>query len=202
ARMRPNRTTSSSGPEANPVPLIVNGDPGTATEEPSEAIVGAVVEPTANGVVLLAPPAGDVTLSGPVVAPAGTWTLNMVVLAATTAPGVPLNLTAFWLRVPMNAEASMSTATTLRANDRCRCIAHPPKPESRVQYDRHTRPCLAASPSGSRGAREDCTRRHPSPANVVTRMQSAASWTGGSGPHDGRRPLQNGAPDDQRSGDP
>src|SRR5207253_7632518 len=103
ARMRPNRTTSSSGPEANPVPLIVNGDPGTATEEPSEAIVGAVVEPTANGVVLLAPPAGDVTLSGPVVAPAGTWTLNMVVLAATTAAGVPLKLTASWLAVALKA---------------------------------------------------------------------------------------------------
>ena len=43
---------------------------------------------------------GDVTLMGPVVAPAGTATVNWVALAALTEAGVPLKLTPFSLATP------------------------------------------------------------------------------------------------------
>jgi len=68
---------------------------------------GAV--PTVNEVLLVADPAGVVTVIGPVVAPAGTLVTIWLGLDEITVAAVPLKATVFWAAVVLNAVPQMVT---------------------------------------------------------------------------------------------
>ena len=69
--------------------------PATPIVGVNPVIVGAPGVPTTNAVLLVADPAGEVTLIGPVVAPAGTEVTIRVAVAEVTVAATPLNVTVF-----------------------------------------------------------------------------------------------------------
>jgi hypothetical protein len=71
-------------------------------------IVGAG-EPTVNAAVLVAVPAGPVTLIVPVVADPGTVATICVVVAETTVAATPWNLTVFWAGVALKPVPVIAT---------------------------------------------------------------------------------------------
>src|SRR5574337_1960487 len=81
---------------------MVTAVPDTPMAGVKPVIVGALHPPTVKGVVLVADPAGAVTLIGPVVAPAGTVVTICVAVAETTEAATPLKVTVFWLAVALN----------------------------------------------------------------------------------------------------
>ena len=73
-------------------------------------IVGVPFVPaTVKGVALVDEPPGAVTLSVPVVAPAGTVTVSWVVVAALTVASVPLKRTVFCAGVALKPMPAMVT---------------------------------------------------------------------------------------------
>jgi hypothetical protein len=83
------------------VPLIVVDVPATAVVGVKLVIVGAFDVVTVNADELVADPLGVVTAIVPVVAPAGTETTRLVVVAALTVAAVPLNATVFCAAVEL-----------------------------------------------------------------------------------------------------
>ena len=79
------------------VPLIVTAVPAKPIAGENPVIDGAFEEVTWNEPLLVALPAGAVTLIVPEVAPPGTDTTNWVIVADVTVADVPLKLTVFWL---------------------------------------------------------------------------------------------------------
>jgi hypothetical protein len=77
------------------LPLIVSAVPAEAIDGAKPLIVGAFEAPTSKDVALVADPLGEVTLMGPLKAPAGTVATIVVVVADSTEAGVPPKLTAF-----------------------------------------------------------------------------------------------------------
>jgi hypothetical protein len=78
------------------VPVIVTGVPGLAIPGENPVIVGKPFEVvTVNGELLVALPAGDVTLITPVVAPEGTVVTSCVAVADVTVAPILLNVTVF-----------------------------------------------------------------------------------------------------------
>jgi hypothetical protein len=77
-------------------------------------MVGApLVAVTTKLVLLVADPAGAVTLIGPVVAPAGTLVTMEVAVEDVTVAVTPLNLTVFWLGVALKpVPVSVTTVLT------------------------------------------------------------------------------------------
>jgi hypothetical protein len=69
--------------------------PATPIVGVNPVIVGAPGVPTTNAVLLVAVPAGEVTLIGPVVAPAGTEVTIRVAVAEVIVAVTPLNVTVF-----------------------------------------------------------------------------------------------------------
>jgi hypothetical protein len=69
----PSNSTRSFAGKSNPVPVMVTVVPTFAIAGLNDVIVGAPPDiVTANGVLLVAVPLGEVTVIGPVVAPTGT----------------------------------------------------------------------------------------------------------------------------------
>ncbi len=77
------------------LPLMVTGTPATPMLGVKLAIVGARAPPTTKAVLLLVVPPVIATLIGPVVAPAGTVVMILVLLEAMTLATVWLNVTRF-----------------------------------------------------------------------------------------------------------
>ena len=77
------------------VPVIVTAVLGMPIVGVKSVIVGDPDPPTMNAVLLVALPAGDVTLIGPVVAPEGTEVTMRVAVADVTFVVTPLNVTVF-----------------------------------------------------------------------------------------------------------
>jgi hypothetical protein len=94
-------------------PLMMTAAPAGAMEGVNPEIVGGLIglPPTVKEVALVADPDGAVTAIGPVVAPAGTVATISVVVLELTAPVTPLNLTVFWLAVPLNPVPAIRTET-------------------------------------------------------------------------------------------
>ena len=92
------------------VPVIVTGVPGVAIAGLNPEIAGAPFGgDTINEVLLVAEPAGEVTLIVPVVAPAGTVVMICVAVEEVTAAAAPLKVTVFWLGVALNPVPEMVT---------------------------------------------------------------------------------------------
>ena len=84
------------------VPLIVTAVPGMPIVGLKLEIVGAPLEVvTVNEPLLVAEPAGEVTLIGPVVAPDGTVVTICVEVAEVTVAVMPLNVTESWLAMEL-----------------------------------------------------------------------------------------------------
>jgi hypothetical protein len=77
------------------VPVIVTLVPDVPIVGVNPVTVGAPEAPTTNEVLVVAAPAGEVTLIGPVVAPAGTLVTIWVAVAEVTLAGTPLKATVF-----------------------------------------------------------------------------------------------------------
>ena len=87
------------------VPVIATAVPDVAIVGVNPVMVGAPVgDDTTNGSLLMADPAGEVTLIVPVVAPAGTVVTICVAVEEVTVAATPLNTTVFWLGVELNPE--------------------------------------------------------------------------------------------------
>ena len=96
ARAMLNLTLSFAAVVSKLVPVIVTAVPGVPMVGVNPVIVGAPVEAvTVNESILVAEPAGAVTVIGPVVAPEGTVVTICVAVAEVTVAVVPLNLTVF-----------------------------------------------------------------------------------------------------------
>jgi spore coat protein U-like protein len=104
-RARLTATASSDAVLAKFAPeTVTTVDPGSATAGETPLMVGACgVATSVKGVELDALPFGDVTVTLPVAAPAGTITVSCVVVAAVTVPvDPPVNVTVSWLGVALN----------------------------------------------------------------------------------------------------
>ena len=85
------------------VPVILTGVAGVPMFGVKPVIVGGPIEEvTVKAELLAAEPPGEVTLIGPVVAPAGTVVTIFVVVDDVTDAVTPLNVTVFWLGVALN----------------------------------------------------------------------------------------------------
>ncbi len=94
------------------VPVIVKGVPVTPIAGVRPVIAGTPppFDNTVNADALVAEPAGETTVIGPVVAPAGTVATSCVAVAVVTAPATPLKVTMFSLPVDENPEPAIDTA--------------------------------------------------------------------------------------------
>jgi hypothetical protein len=92
------------------LPAMATAVPAVPIVGVNPVMVGAPVEPTTvKAVLLVAEPAGVVTVMGPVVAPAGTLVTIFVAVAEDTGATTPLNLAVFWLAVVENPVPWMVT---------------------------------------------------------------------------------------------
>jgi hypothetical protein len=92
ARTAPIDTVSFAGFASNPEPDTVTVAPGTTTDGVNPETTGATTgASTTNGCWLPAEPPDVVTVTVPVVAPAGTVTVTLVADAADTVAAFPLN---------------------------------------------------------------------------------------------------------------
>ena len=91
-------------------PLIVTAVPGVPIVGLKLEIVGAPLEVvTVNEPLLVAEPAGEVTLIGPVVAPDGTVVTICVEVAEVTIAVAPLKVTVSWLALVLKAVPLIET---------------------------------------------------------------------------------------------
>jgi hypothetical protein len=96
--------------ELKPAPVMDREVPAPATVGEKELIVGAPgAAETVNVEPLVTVPFVLVTVTEPVVAPAGTVTFNSVVVPEITVAAVPLKRTVFWLGVAMKPEPRIVT---------------------------------------------------------------------------------------------
>src|SRR5215213_4190761 len=77
------------------VPVMVTVSPTTPATGLKPVTFGTLTAPTVKGLVLAAVPAGEVTETGPVVAPAGTLVTICVFVDESTCAVTPLNFTVF-----------------------------------------------------------------------------------------------------------
>ena len=91
------------------VPVMVTEVPAVPDVGVKPEMVGAEKGATVNGSLLVADPPGAVTLTGPVVAPAGAVATSRVVVAEVTVAVVPLNLTTLLAAVALNPVPEMVT---------------------------------------------------------------------------------------------
>jgi hypothetical protein len=75
------------------VPVMVTVPPGATTVGEMPEMVGTTLGSTTKADTAVAVPPGAVTVTGPVVAPAGTVTVSDVSVASVTVAAVPLNFT-------------------------------------------------------------------------------------------------------------
>jgi hypothetical protein len=94
AGMDPKRMVSNAGVGSNPVPLTVTVSPTAPIVGLTLVMVGPAELRTVKASALVADPAGVVTAIVPVVAPAGTFAVSIVVEAEMTVAGVPLKVRA------------------------------------------------------------------------------------------------------------
>ena len=93
------------------VPLIVTVVPAAPIVGVKLVIVGGILPEVATMklLALIAEPLGEVTLIGPLVAPAGTVTCKLLVVAVATVAAVPLKLTVLALGVALKPTPVMLT---------------------------------------------------------------------------------------------
>jgi hypothetical protein len=96
-------TTSLIVLGSNPVPVIVTAAPDSPLLGLKLVMIGPP-DPlvTVNGLPLVALPPGEVTVTVPEMAAAGTVTISWVAVAPVTVAAVPLKETAFWAGLVLN----------------------------------------------------------------------------------------------------
>jgi hypothetical protein len=116
ARTAPIDTVSFAGLASKPDPEIVTVAPGTATDGVNPETTGATTgASTTNGCWLPAEPPDVVTVTVPVVAPAGTVTVKLVTDAAETVADFPLNDTVLPAGVAANPVPEIVTVAPTEA---------------------------------------------------------------------------------------
>lgn len=101
--------------ESKFVPVIVTPVPATAEVGEKLEIVGALTAATTNDVDDVSEPLGLVTAMAPVVAPVGTVTVRLFVVAALTVAVVPLKVTVLDAGVALNPVPWIVTVSPIGA---------------------------------------------------------------------------------------